>query len=45
MGAHLDGSSIHDQIDVPEIHYDGFHTVGPRFFEDMLMNIGKNGYE
>ena len=41
MGDHLDYSSIHDVIDVPQFHYDGFHKVGPEFDKDMLINIGK----
>ena len=40
-GDNLDGSSIHDVINVPQFHYDGVHKVGPEFDEDMLMNIGK----
>ena len=42
MGDNLYGSSIHDGIDVPKFHYDGVHTVGPDFYEDVLMTIGKN---
>ena len=41
MGDHLDYSSIHDVIDVPQFHYDGFYKVGPEFDKDMLINIGK----
>ena len=40
-GDNLDGSSIHDVINVPQFHYDGAHKVGPEFDEYMLMNIGK----
>ena len=41
MGDYLDGSSIHDVIDVQHFHYDGFHRVNPEFNEDMLMTISK----
>ena len=42
MGAHLDGSSIHDGIYVPQFQYDGVHTSGTDFDEDMFINIVKN---
>ena len=42
MGDHLYGSSIHDGIYVQQFHYDGVHIVGPEFYEDKLMTIGKN---
>ena len=41
-GDNLDGSSIHDVINVPQFHYDGVHTAGPQFDEDILITIGKN---
>ena len=40
MGDHVYGSSLHDGIDEPQFHY-GFHTVGPKFDDDILMTIGK----
>ena len=42
IGDHLDGSSIHYGIDVPQFHYDGVHIVGPDFNDYRLMTIGKN---
>ena len=42
MCHHLHVSSIHDGIDAPQFHYDGVHTVGHDFDEDMLVTIGKN---
>ena len=41
MGEHLDGSSIHDGIDITQFHYYGLHTVGPDFVEDVFMTIVK----
>ena len=41
MGEHLDGSSIHDGIDVTQFHYYRLHTVGPDFVEDVFMTIVK----
>ena len=43
MGDHIDGSTIHYGINVPQFQYYGFYTVGPEFDEDMLMNIDKTG--
>ena len=41
MGDHLNGSPVHYLIDAPKFHYDGVHAVGPKFYEDMFINIGK----
>ena len=41
-GDNLNGSYIHDRIDVPQHQYYGVHTVGPEFDDDMFMTIGKN---
>ena len=43
MGDHLNGSPVHYLIDAPKFHYDGVHAVGPKFYEDMFINIGKKG--
>ena len=45
MGDNLYGSYIHNIIDVPQFNYDGFHTVGLEFNEDMLIDIVKNWHE
>ena len=45
MGDHLDWSSIHYGIDVPQFHYDGAQNFGTEFDEDMFMTIVKNWYE
>ena len=45
MSDHLDGSYVHDVIDVPQFHYYRVHTVVPEFDEDMLISIGKNLFE
>ena len=45
MGDHLDGSSIHYGINLPQFHHYGVQKNGPEFDDDMLMNIGKNWYE
>ena len=42
MDDHLYVSSIHNGIYVSHFHYDGVHTVGPEFDEDMLMTMCKN---
>ena len=42
MVDHLYVSSIHDGIYVPQFHYDGVQKVGPEFYEDMFITIGKN---
>ena len=42
MGDHLDGSSIHDGIYVQQFHYDGVHTVGHGFDENMLVTKVNN---
>ena len=41
MCDHTYGSSIHQEIYVPQFHYYGIHTLGPEFDEDLLMTIGK----
>ena len=45
MVDHLYGYYIYDEIDVTQFDYDGFHTVGTKFYEDTLMNIGKKWEE
>ena len=39
---HLDVSSIHYGIDVPQFHCDGFHTFGTDFDDYKFMTIVKN---